>query len=133
MTMALWTCRCGALNNSTATACRGCATLRPRSRFDTNSRSDTKAPSALDICARCGGVSKGTSAFLDDTPVMEDRNVRLCAGCRTLALQRRAGLPSRDQRCRDPECTRTIGDHIDECRKIASGDVWQVRFGTRRV
>ena len=89
-------------------------------------------PNPLDICSRCGDTCKGVSAFLQDTPVAEDHGARLCAGCRVDALRRRAGVTPRDQRCPDPECTSTVGDHIDEAKKLAGADAWAARFATRR-
>lgn len=41
-------------------------------------------------CARCGDHSESTTEFLTDTKIVADRGVRLCPGCRILALKRRA-------------------------------------------
>ena len=117
-----WTCwRCDAMNDATAAVCEACGA--------TKRQSPTTAPGAspFDKCDQCGNVTKGTNLFMAESGAAR----RLCSGCRVTALRGRH--VSRHQRCTEPGCSLTVGDHIDEAKRIASGYAWQLRFGTRRA
>ena len=88
------------------------------------------APAASDRkgCERCG-ANVPLNTFHDDTPEIKDRGARLCASCWIPALKRRCAGVTRDTRCPEPGCTKTVAEHIAEAKAITSSQAWEERFG----
>ena len=122
------TCPCGWHATAPEESCDGCkketADKKKAERYRTGFF-------CIKRCARCGDHSREASAFHPNDPEADpqDRGVRLCPACWIPALARRAEGSTRDTRCPEPDCSKTVAEHIAEAKAITSSQAWEERFG----
>lgn len=110
----IWICAtCRAANRAVDLLCEACGRARSQAP-----EPEPSTPGPLKACADCAQTVTLWTAL-----TIGDDGLRRCAMCHYVYLGRRAG--ARSDRCTEPGCTKTAGEHIDEFRVLMDKLAWK--------